>query len=146
MDRPFVAANDAERARLRALVARLTDEDLARPMPAGWTVAGVLAHMAYWDARAVCLIDRWEGGTPLSPADWEPENVDWINDAGKPLFLALPVRTAADLALRMAEEADRRVAALSDDLLAQVLADGLALNPTRADHRREHLDQIEQAL
>ena len=35
MDRSFIAQNTAERARLRALVERLTDADLSRPMPAG---------------------------------------------------------------------------------------------------------------
>ena len=31
MDRSYVAENDAERARLQAIVARLTDADMARP-------------------------------------------------------------------------------------------------------------------
>src|SRR5437870_8069070 len=43
VDRTFIVRNDTERARLRALVARLSDADLARAMPGGWTVAGVLA-------------------------------------------------------------------------------------------------------
>ena len=46
VDRSHVAANDAERARLRALVNRLSDADLARPMPGGWTVASVLGVTA----------------------------------------------------------------------------------------------------
>jgi uncharacterized damage-inducible protein DinB len=58
-DRSYVAENDAQRARLRALVRRLTDEELARPMEAGWTVAGVLAHLAFWDQRIVALLDEW---------------------------------------------------------------------------------------
>lgn len=40
VDRSYVARNDAQRARLNALVAKRSDADLARPMPAGWTVAG----------------------------------------------------------------------------------------------------------
>jgi len=50
-DRSYVAENQAQLARLRALVDSLTDTELAQPMPAGWTVAGVLAHLAYWDQR-----------------------------------------------------------------------------------------------
>ncbi len=115
-------------------------------MAAGWTVAGVLAHMAFWDARAVHLADKWTGGVAPCEADLEPENVDWINDAAKPLCLALPPRTAARMALQMADEADRKVAALPERILAQNVAVGEPLNLSRADHRREHLDDIERQL
>jgi hypothetical protein len=146
MDRPFVAENNVERARLKALVDRLSDDQLRRPMDAGWTVAGVLAHMAFWDARAVYLMNRWEGGIVPSKADWEPAEVDWINDSAKLLCLALAPRTAAQLALRMAEETDRRVEALSDEILGQIAAAGQPLNLARADHRKEHLDDIERYI
>jgi len=55
-DRTYVIQNDAERIRLRSLVARLSDADLARPMPAGWTVAAILAHLAFWDQRILVLL------------------------------------------------------------------------------------------
>ena len=70
VDRSILADNDAERARLRALVGRLGDTDLARPLDAGWTVAGVLAHLAFWDQRIIVLLDEWEPGltwTTLEP-------------------------------------------------------------------------------
>jgi hypothetical protein len=38
------------------------------------------------------------------------------------------------------------VAALPDDLLAKNAAAGSPINLRRAEHRREHLDEIEQAL
>lgn len=145
MDRSYVAENDAERARLIALVERLSDEELSRPMAADWTVAGVLAHMAFWDARSLVLIDKWEGGVAPSEADHEPPS-DWINDAAKPLCLALEPRVAAQLAVEMAEKTDRRVAAMSDALLAQFIAIGTPFDLSRAGHRREHLDEIEAAL
>jgi hypothetical protein len=141
-----MVANDAERARLKALIQRLSDAELSRPMPGGWTVAGVLAHMALWDGRALYLINKWEGGTAPSAADFEPEDVASVNDAAKPLCMALPPRTAAQVALQLAEETDRRAAALSDELMAQNTAIGGPLNLSRADHRREHLDEIEAAL
>lgn len=146
MDRPFVAENNAERERLKTLVARLSDEELSRPMAAGWTVASVLAHMAFWDARALALMNKWEGGIAPSKSDWEPEDVDWLNDAAKPLCLALPPRTAAQLAVELAEETDRRVEALSDEMLARIMEVGQPFNLSRAEHRREHLDDIERYL
>jgi DinB family protein len=146
VDRAYVAENDAERERLRSLVTRLSDDALSRPMPAGWTVAAMLAHIGFWDARAIFLLDKWGRGATPSPADYEPEDVDWINDAAKPLCLALPPRAAAQLALRLAEEADGKVAALSDEMLATIRAAGSPINLSRAEHRREHLDDIERAL
>jgi hypothetical protein len=143
MERPFIAENNRERERLKALVARLSDEQLRRPMAAGWTVSGVLAHMAFWDARALYFMNKWEGGVAPSEADLESGDVNWINDSSKPLCLALPPRTAAQLALQLAEETDARVAALSDELLGQILAIGQPFNLSRASHRGEHLDEIE---
>ena len=60
VDRSYVVKNNAERARLRALVERASDADLARPMPAGWTVASVPAHVAFWDQRIITLLDAWQ--------------------------------------------------------------------------------------
>ena len=146
-DRSYVADNDAQRARLRALIGRLTDKDLARPMDAGWTVAGVLAHVAFWDQRIVALLDAWERkGPSWTPPMEDERDVDWVNDAGKALCLALPVRVAADLALSVAETVDRRVAAVSDAIIEANARAGAPINWRRAQHRREHLDEIERAL
>jgi DinB family protein len=145
VDRSHQAQNDKERARLEALVGRLSDADLQRPMPGGWTVASVLAHLAYWDQRTYLLLDRWqrEGSAPKG---FEEAHVDWINDAAKPMFLALPPRRAAELAVAIAEATDRKVASLPDDLVSRSAAPGSAITLSRATHRREHLDEIERAL
>ena len=52
-DRSYIAENDRERRRLEALVGKLDDATLSRPMPDGWTVAGVLAHLAFSDQPIV---------------------------------------------------------------------------------------------
>jgi uncharacterized damage-inducible protein DinB len=144
-DRTYIALNDAARSRLRALVARLTDADLARPMPAGWTVASVLAHVAFWDQRILVLLDRWEQSPSAVPPVIEAD-FDWVNDATKPLLLAMPPRRAAELTVAIAEAVDARVAALPDDLLARNNAAGSPLSMTRSAHREEHLDEIERVL
>jgi hypothetical protein len=146
IDRSHIEANRVELERLRALVSRLSDDDLARPIGAGWTVAAALAHVALWDGRALYYMDRWEQGQQPSADDWEPIDIEWVNEATKPLCLALPPRAAAELALQLAEQADRRVAALPDDLLAAVIAVGPPFDLARANHRREHLDDIERGL
>lgn len=141
VDRSYVAQNDIERARLRALVTESSDADLARAMLAGWTVAAILGHLAFWDQRVLALIEAWERGTP-PPLEHEGD-VDWINDAGKPFLLALPPRKAAEMAVAIAEAVDRRVAALPEDLVTRNAAAGSPLNLSRAFHRKIHLDEIE---
>jgi hypothetical protein len=143
-DRSYIAENDRERRRLEALVARFDDAALGRAMPAGWTVAGVLAHLAFWDQRIVVLCEVLKRGEVV-PVE-APGDVDWINDAAKPLQLALLPRRAAALAVETARAADQAVAMLGDDLIARNAAAGSPINVRRAEHRREHLDEIEHAL
>jgi len=145
VDRSYVAENDRERRRLEALVAKLDDAGLSRPMPAGWTVAGVLAHLAFWDQRIVVLADMLKRGAPV-PNFTDPAHVEWINDAAKPAQLALPPRRAAEVAIAAAKSADAVVASLSDELIAKNAAAGTPIKLERWDHRREHLDEIEHAL
>ena len=145
VDRSFVAENDSERARLRGLVARLSDADLARPLPADWTVAAVLGHVAFWDQRILLLLDAWQQNG-VAPSPLHEGDTDWINDAGKPFLLALPPRQLADLAVSIAEAVDRKIAALPDAIVTRNTAAGSPLSFRRAEHRREHLDEIEAAL
>jgi hypothetical protein len=147
MDRSYVAENNHERARLRALVDRLSDGDLARSLDAGWTVGAVLAHVAFWDQRILALIERWEHeGLRSIPRSFDEKDVDWINDSTKALCLALPPRAAARLAVETADAVDRRVEALSDQHVAANAAAGSPINLSRAEHRREHLDEIERVF
>lgn len=126
-------------------MARISDVDLARPLSAGWTVASVLGHLAFWDQRVLVLLDAWEQKGDTPPALQEADT-DWINDAGKPFLLARPPRQLADLAVSIAEAVDRKVAAVPDDLITCTTAAGRPLNFRRAEHRREHLNEIESAL
>jgi hypothetical protein len=148
MDRSFVAENRGELERMRRIVERLDEKGLASSVNAEWTIAGVLGHIAFWDERARRLAERLHSGGKFSPADEEPEDVDWINDAARPLIHAIPPRALAELALRIAEETDSTVERLPDEALPKLWpADPHSpLNPTRAGHRGEHLDQIEKAL
>lgn len=133
---------------MRAIVERLSDQDLRRPVNPDWTIAAVLCHIAFWDGRALALTEKLERGVPFSKGDSEPEDVAWINDATRPLLHAIPPRDAATIAVRIAEETDRRVAALSPALRARTWPTDKdsPLNPLRATHRAEHLEEIGAAL
>src|ERR1700675_2197027 len=145
MERSYAVDNARELERLRALVSKLSDEDLGSMVNEYWTVAGVLGHVAFWDGCALFLAGKLQLEGALTPSDTEPENVDWINDSTRPLIHAIPPRQAAKVALRIAEETDELGASLCLELVAKIDATS-PLNPVRADHRGEHLDEIEAAL
>jgi DinB superfamily len=148
IDRSFVEENTRERERMRSLIQRLTDDELNAPVNEFWTVAGVLGHVAFWDRRNLFLAGKLVRGVPFTPDDDEPDDVDWINDANRPLIHAIPARQLADLAMRVAEETDAAVASLPPELAARTYPTdpNSPLNAVRASHRGEHLDEIEAAL
>jgi hypothetical protein len=142
MDRPFVAENAKERQRLISLVTRLTDEELRLPLDNGWTIAVALAHLAFWDQRSLFLIRKWKkSGVELSPID-----IDLTNDSLLSLWLALPPRAAADLAVSSAEAIDRELQEAASDLISAIDGLGEKFRLYRSIHRKMHLDQIEEIL
>jgi hypothetical protein len=143
-DRPYIQVNDRERGRLRELINRLDDDALAAPANEYWTVAGVLGHIAYWDIRVLVLAEKIDRGEPWAPGDAEPDG-DWLNDSTRPLIHAIAPRAAAELALRIAEETDARVAELPLDRMAPLDPES-PIYPARGEHRGEHLDELERAL
>ena len=144
-DRGYIEENTRERERMRHLVDGLDDEILRAPVNPHWTVAGVYGHIAFWDARILALADKLDRGVPFSASDTEPEDVDWINDASRPLIHAVAPREVVRLALEIAEATDARVAALPPDLLWPRDPES-PLYASRASHRGEHLDDVEVGL
>ena len=139
-----IEANAKGRERLRTLVSKLTEEELALPAGAGWTVAALLAHLAFWDYRALVLVTRWKkAGIGPSPID-----VDGVNDAAKPLCLAILGHEAANLALNAAKAVDAELEHLPEDLKPEIdrLVQQGKFRLNRSIHRNEHLDQIEKVL
>jgi hypothetical protein len=144
-DTHHVAENDRERQRMRELIERLDDEELRAPVNEYWNVAGVLGHIAFWDARVLALAAKLERGVPFSASDSEPEDVDWINDASRPLIHAVAPDVLATLALQIAENTDATVAALPAERMYPLDPDS-PIYGLRASHRGEHLDDIDAAL
>ncbi len=142
MDKSFVVENARERERLRALVAKLSDDEFHLDLGGGWTVAAALGHLAFWDYLSLTRIRQWkERGVSASSLD-----LDVINDALLPLLLQLPVRIAAGLAVAAAEAVDRELENLPTSMVAAIEALGDRRRLFRSAHRRMHLDQIEETL
>ena len=139
IDRPFREPNFLSRQRLTETVARLTDADLVRQAPNGWTVANSLAHVAFWDRRAFVLAAKWQRGGTAAPS---PVDLDVLNDAVDYLIRLVPPRLAAEEAVAAAEAIDRILEDVGDDILARILETSTPL-ANRSAHRISHLDEIE---
>jgi hypothetical protein len=142
MNRDFAHENALSQARLKALVERLTPAQLAMRLDDGWTISAVLAHMAFWDRRMLLLTERLQReGITDSPYDAHA-----MNDAMKPMLLAIPPQDAARMCIEAAGQVDAAVATLPDEFIQAVKEHGTPFNPHRSEHRNYHLDEIERAL
>ena len=139
-----IEANTKGRERLIALVSRLTDEELGLQAGEGWSVAAILAHLAFWDNRVLELIRRWK----KAEVGRSPIDVDNVNDAMKPLCVAVPARIATSLAVSAAEAVDAELENLPEDLKPGIyaLVQRGKFRLDRSFHRHEHLDQIDKIL
>ncbi len=134
--------NARENDHLKKLVKGLSEDDLRIPMEGGWTVSAVLAHLAFWDERAIKLIEKWvQDGISGSEID-----VDVINDVTRMLCLAIPPRKAAELVITVADEIDQLITDLNPEMVEVILTKGTTVKLNRADHRRTHLIEIEKLL
>jgi hypothetical protein len=137
-----IRENQAGHEALASLVERLTDEDLARPLGSGRNIAAALLHLAFWDARAVVLIEKWQReGVGSSPVD-----VDVINDSVLAVCGAVPPRAAAGLAVEKSAEINRLLESLPPKMIEQIREKGPAVHLARHEHKRIHIQEIEKAL
>lgn len=141
MHSAILADNDAQLRRLEALVTRLGNSD--RGLGDGWTVGIALAHLAFWDRRAVSLLNRWrQNGTP---PDNHPDAV-MLNDTLLDEWRMLGIRQSADLAVSAARAVNSEVEEVDAETAEAITSAGDEWLLHRARHRREHLDQIERVM
>ncbi len=96
VDKSILESNDEVTARLEALAARLTDDDLKRDLGGGWHVSVAFAHLAFWDRRVEYMHRRWANeGIPHVELD-----DDVINHAIEFQLIALEPRRPSDCASR----------------------------------------------
>ena len=105
-------------------------------------MGAALAHLAFWDQRAAVLMKIWSKER-VAPS---PVDTEVTNDALLPLCLAILPRAAAELAISSAETIDREIAKASPALLSEIEELGDRFRLWRSEHRRSHIDQIEDAL
>jgi DinB superfamily len=142
MSDTYAEQNTVEREHLERVTSNLSEKDLTCPLPNGWSVATKLAHLAFWDEYVLALLKKWarDGFTSISV------DVDSINEAVRALSKAIPPRTTAELAQAAAEVVDAYLKSITPELRAAIEASGRTRLLNRSLHRREHLEQIEDAL
>ena len=138
----FAQSNRTQTDRLRRLVQRLDRAMLTVPLPNGWTVAGALAHIAFWDRLRFCLMRRWAAGDMCSAA----YDTNLFNETTQTFLEMIPPERAGAAAVQAAEEVDALLLQVSDEVIEAALARPDAPNLDRGSHRKEHLDRIEKAL
>lgn len=143
---PYSEQNAQSRRRLETLVPSLSDEDLARSTDYGWTVAALLAHLAFWDHRMSAILRRWqEEGLDPSPND-----MNVVNDALQVICHAIEPRAAAQLAISAAKKIDAELDVLSAERTQQLEEHAAATETqfrmNRSLHREGHLNDIEALL
>jgi hypothetical protein len=143
MANKYTQPNSAERAHLDKVIARLSPSDYGRPAGGpGWTVGGLLAHLAFWDNRALVLLAKWkkEG---IGPSQID---VDVFNESMRPLCNAAPASVISKMAIGTAAAIDEEINSLSPEMLAMVERDGTPVRLNRGLHRNHHLAQVEKGL
>lgn len=141
-DRSFQIKNAEETQLLKQLLAGLNDADLDRQLSHGWTIKATLAHLAFWDIRALTLIDKFEK-EGVGPSG---NDVDVLNEVVRHFGDALSGRAALALWATHAEALDNRIASLPDSLIDAVRVAGNPFNLPRHFHRAEHREEIEKVL
>ena len=142
MDTGYNERNRMQTQRLKDL-RRLSDEDLQRPVGEHWTVGIALAHIQYWDGRAVGALEAWRRHSLPLTLWTDGEGV--INDVLLPVWSQCSPREALEQAIRTAEVLDRIVEDLGPEEAEAVAAQRYRVLD-RSAHRSEHLDEVDAAL
>jgi hypothetical protein len=141
LDRSFIERNRASTERIRSMARRLSDEEMRHPVGEHWTVGVVFAHLAFWDRRVMYVLDKTEQDGKL----FIPEIDIFVNDLSLPLWVAIPPRAAARIAIDTAEMLDKRLETFPPALLEEIYTYNKRW-VERSLHRGEHLDEADAAL
>ena len=144
VDRSYVARNNASRSAWRswwpaAPTAAGADDAGRMDRGLGARPRGVLGPPGRGPLRAMAVDGDRAGGGRRRQRRLDQRRVE----ATVP---GVVTATAADLTVRAAGVVDRLVETLSDEMVTQNVRAGGPLNLIRAEHRDEHLDEIERVL
>ena len=141
LDQSYIEQNRASTERIRALVSRLTDDEMQTKVGEHWTVSIALAHLAWWDRRVMYVLDMTARDGKL----FVPEIDIFVNDLSLPLWAVIPPRDAARICIETSAMLDKQLEEYSPELLEEIFNYNKRW-VIRALHRNEHLDEVDAAL
>lgn len=121
-------------------IASLSDVEMQTPVGQHWTIAILLAHLAFWDRRVMYVLEKTEQDGKL----YIPQIEVAVNDLLLPLWAAIPPKEAARLAIESAEALDQRLENYPPELLETIYTHNQRW-VDRSLHRNEHLDEADEA-
>lgn len=134
--------NRASRERLGRLGGRLGDRDIV--LEGGWTAAGLLAHLAFWERMTSV---RWRrhlsDRVPIESID--DRVIELVNAAALPQWNATSQHAALADLMSAIDEIDKIISTVPPEEASDIMQSRPRL-VDRSLHRNEHLDQIERAL
>ena len=139
---PVAKRMRAEHARLEALLASFSGEEIAQPGRFGeWSAKDMLAHITFWEQRLIAYVNGAKESL-VQPDEDEQAAIDRVNAEVLAANRARPlaeVRAAFD-------ESYRQTLALAESLSAEDLADEVLYNLLAGDtfeHYHEHIEMLE---
>jgi hypothetical protein len=143
MTNEYIKRNRASRDHLAEVIARMGKGSLE--LPGGWTAAGLLAHLAFWDGFGAARLEKFV--RDREPMELGSDTLtEFINAAGMAQWRATLPAVAGDLASGAAAAIDRLIEGLPADVLDEIRAMKRPRLLDRSLHRKEHLDEIERAI
>lgn len=120
MEQSYLELNRQQRDRLRRLVDDVHDSELRQVAESDWSVATLLAHLAFWDRFGLARWDAFQR-TGQFPG---PVDADLLNAACAAEWQALVPREAARLMLEAVEAIDAYIERLSPAVVEAARAAG----------------------
>jgi hypothetical protein len=138
-----IKRNRASRDHLAEVITRMGKGSV--DLPGGWTSAGLLAHLAFWDGFGAARLEKFV--RDREPMEFGSDTLtEFMNEAGMAQWTATPLASAAGLATKAAAGIDLLIEGLPSDVIDQIRAMKRPRLLDRSLHRKEHLDEIERAL
>jgi hypothetical protein len=130
-------------ARFESVVGSLDRVEPALKTTSGWTIAGTLGHLAFWDDWVRARWTYWLGGGGFH--DLPDDLTDLVNAAGQRAWEAIRPDRAKSVALEAAQSVVQVLDQLPTLALQDALSTGRFAMVDRSIHWEPHLNEIETA-
>jgi hypothetical protein len=133
-------SNRKSTERMQHIVDGLSEKELSKTI-GSWSIAATLAHLAFWDQRAIHVIEAAKKNNVLNAPVFDEQ----LNDILAPFLEAIPPVKAAGMAVNIAGTLDGLLEQCPPELIYQMMLQNNRL-VERSLHRNDHLAEIESRI